>query len=249
MARSLSFEAPSALDYFAALVAEDDGFPVLEAAIAVAQDDDPALDVQGVLAEIDGLALRLQLRVPDDAAPLQRVRLLNRWFFQEMGFAGNLNDYYDRRNSLLPTVLRTRRGIPLTLALLYVEFAVQVGLQAHGISFPGHFLVKLHLPRGEIVIDPFGGRSLGREDLEERLLPFRQQRDLMGEDEVPLGLFLQPATPRDTIARLLRNLKEIHRSADDRPRLVAVLRRLVVLLPHAAEERIELARAQRPSAA
>jgi regulator of sirC expression with transglutaminase-like and TPR domain len=240
MASPLQFDAPSALDYFAALVAEDAGFPLLEAAVSVAQDDEPGLDVQGVLAQVDALADRLCRRVPNDAAPLQRLRLLNQYFFQELGFGGNVNDYYDRCNSSLPAVLRTRRGIPLTLALVYIEIASQIGLQAQGVSFPGHFLVKLRMPMGEVVIDPFTGRSLDREELEERLLPFRHQRGLLGEEAVPLGLFLQPAPGREVAARLLRNLKDIHQSARDWPRLLAVSRRLVILLPDEWEERRDL---------
>jgi regulator of sirC expression with transglutaminase-like and TPR domain len=240
MTRPLYFEAPTALDYFAALVAEDAGFSVLEAAVSVAQDDEPDLDIQGVLAQIDALADRLCRRVPADAAPLQRLRLLNQYFFQELGFGGNVNDYYDRSNSSLPAVLRTRRGIPLTLALLYIEIARHLGLDACGVSFPGHFLVKLRLPMGEVVIDPFSGRSLDREELEERLQPYREQRGLVGDDEMPLGLFLQPAQDREVVARLLRNLKEIHRSARDWSRLAAVQQRLVILLPEAWEERRDL---------
>jgi regulator of sirC expression with transglutaminase-like and TPR domain len=240
MPSPLQFEAPSALDYFAALVAEDASFPVLEAAIAVAQDDEPGLDVQGVLAQVDALADRLCRRVPGDAPPLQRLLLLNQYFFQELGFGGNVNDYYDRANSSLPAVLRTRRGIPLTLALVYIEIATQLGLHAEGVSFPGHFLVKLRMPMGEVVIDPFTGRSLDREELEERLLPYRQQRGLVGDEAVPLGLFLQAAPGRDMAARLLRNLKEVHRSARDWARLVAVARRLVILLPDDWEERRDL---------
>ncbi len=237
MAGPLQFDAPTALDYFAALVADDDSMSVLEAAVAVAQDELPGLDVQGVLAQVDALAEKLRRRIPADAAPLQRLRLLNQYFFHELGFAGNVNDYYDRRNSLLPEVLATRRGIPLTLALVYIEIATQLGLQARGVSFPGHFLVKLHMPRGEVVIDPFTGRSLGREELEERLQPYRRQNQLLDDDEVPLGLFLQAAPPRDIVARLLRNLKEVHRSAGDWPRLAAVQQRLVILLPLEWEER------------
>ncbi|MDP1899376.1 MAG: transglutaminase-like domain-containing protein [Rubrivivax sp.] len=237
MAGYLQFEAPTALEYFAALVADDASFSVLEAAVAVAQDDAPGLDVQGVLAEVDALADRLRRRLPADAAPLQRLRLLNQYFFRELGFAGNVNDYYDRRNSSVPAVLRSRRGIPITLALLYIEMAAAVELPASGVSFPGHFLVKLHMPRGEVVIDPFSGRSLTREDLEERLLPYRREHGLTGDDAVPLGLFLQAASGREVIARLLRNLKEVHRSARDWPRIVATLQRLVVLLPQDWEER------------
>ncbi len=245
MAGPLQFEVPTPLQYFAALVADDAGFSTLEAAVAVAQDDEPGLDVQAVLAEVDTLAHRLKRRVPADAAPLQRLRLLNHYFFGELGFAGNVNNYCDAANSLLPKVLVTRRGIPITLALLYIELATQLGLHAAGVSFPGHFLVKLQLPVGDVVIDPFSGQSLTREELGERLQPYLRQSGLMktlrqaceGELEAPLALFLQAASPRDTIARLLRNLLELHRSAADLPRQQAVLQRLVVLLPEAWELR------------
>ena len=237
MGGSLRFEAPTALQYFAALVAEDAGFSLLEAAVAVAHAEYPQIDPQAVLQQMDLLADRLRRRLPADAGALQKLRLLNQYFFQELGFAGNVNNYYDPRNSYLPSVLETRRGIPITLALLYVELATQVGLTASGVSFPGHFLVKVHMPRGEVVIDPFNGQSLSREDLDERLAPYRRERGLEGDFEMPLGLFLQPAPPRDVLARLLRNLKEIHRAGEDWPRLIAVLDRLVILLPQAWEER------------
>jgi regulator of sirC expression with transglutaminase-like and TPR domain len=238
---SLRFEAPTALQYFASLVAEDSSFSLLEAAVAIAQDEYPRLDPQSVLAEIDALADKLRRRIPADAVALQRLRFLNRYFFQELGFAGNVNNYYDPRNSYLHKVLSTRRGIPITLALLYIEIASQVGLQARGVSFPGHFLVKLRVhtgsQHGEVVIDPFTGHSLSRDELDERLQPYRRQQGLEGDFEVPLGLFLQAAPARDVVARLLRNLKEIHRTSQDWSRLLAVQHRLVVLLPEAWEER------------
>jgi regulator of sirC expression with transglutaminase-like and TPR domain len=240
MAGPLQFEAPTALAYFGALVADEASLPVLEAAIAVWQDDDPGLDVQGVMARIDGWVEHLRIRIPADAAPLQRLRLLNQYYFQELGFGGNVNDYYDLQNSSVAAVVLTRRGIPLTLALIYIEMAGQLGLKAHGVSFPGHFLVKVETPHGEIILDPFDGRSLDREELEERLLPYRQQRGLSGDDEIPLGLFLQAATRREMVARLLRNLKEIHRSARDWVRLAAVTQRLVILLPEEWSERRDL---------
>jgi len=229
-------QAPTALQYFATLVADDAQFALMEAAIVVAQDDQPDLDAQAVLAEIDALAARLKRRLPADASAMQRLRSLNHYFFDELGFAGNVNDYYDRRNSYLHEVLATRRGIPITLALLFTELAGQLGLSARGVSFPGHFLVKLRMPQGEVVIDPFNGRSLTREDLDERLAPYRKRHGLVGDFETPLGLFLQAAAPREVLARLLRNLKEIHRSAADWPRLLAVQQRLVLLLPEVAEE-------------
>ena len=231
------FETPTALQYFASLVAEDEGFALFEAAVSVAQDEVPGLDPQAVLAQVDALAARLKRRVPADAVVLQKLRFLNRFFFQDLGFAGNVNDYYDRRNSYLHEVLATRRGIPITLALLYMELAAQIGLNARGVSFPGHFLVKLHTRQGEVLIDPMSGRSLSRDELDERLAPYRRARGLTGEFEAPLGLFLQAAPPREVIARLLRNLKELHREAEDWPRLLAVCERLVVLLPQDVEQR------------
>ncbi len=234
---SLRFEAPTLLDYFATLVADDSQLSLLEAAIAIAQDDEPRLDVQGVLSQIDTLAARLKRRIAADASAMQRLRYLNRYFFQELGFAGNINDYGDPHNSYLQHVLSTRRGIPITLALLYIEIALQNGLDARPVSFPGHFLVKLKMPQGEVIIDPFSGQSMSRVTLDERLAPYRRRQGLVGEFEAPLGLFLQVASGRDVLARMLRNLKEVHQSAEDWKRLLAVQERLVVLLPGAWEER------------
>jgi regulator of sirC expression with transglutaminase-like and TPR domain len=237
MTGSLQLHAPTALEYFASLVADDASLSVAEAALAIAQDDFPALDCQSVLAEIDGLAARLKARIPGDAAPMQRLRLLNRFFFQELGFAGNVNDYYDARNSYLHFVLQSRRGIPISLAILYIEIAGQIGLHASGVSFPGHFLVKLRMPQGEVVIDPFTGQSMSRESLDALLVPYRRREGLAGNLPLSLTLFLQAATPREIIARVLRNLKEIHRTNEDWVRLYAVMQRLVILLPTAWEER------------
>jgi len=233
----LPLTTPTRLDYFAALVAQDEGLPLLEAAIAVGQDQDPGLDPQSVLVQIDTLGRRLRRRIPADAAPLQRLRFLNRYFFDELAFGGNVNDYYDPANSLIHQVLDSRRGIPITLAMLYIELAGHAGLEARGIGFPGHFLVKVRMPRGEVVIDPFTGLSLSREELEERLAPFRREQGLTGDFEVPLGLFLQTSPARDILARLLRNLKEIHRSAQRWDDWLAVQQRLVILLPGNAAER------------
>ena len=237
MTGSLRLHAPTALEYFTSLVADDATLPVVEAALSIAQDDYPALDCQTVLDEIDGLAARLKSRIAGDAAPMQRLRLLNRFFFQELGFAGNVNDYYDARNSYLHFVLQSRRGIPITLAVLYVEIAGQIGLQASGVSFPGHFLVKLRMPQGEVVIDPFTGQSMSRDALDALLVPYRRREGAQGQSPASLALFLQAAAPREIVARMLRNLKEIHRGNEDWARLHAVAQRLVILLPRSWEER------------
>ncbi len=226
-----SFVAPTPLEYFASLVQSDDHFPLLEAAISLAHDEYPDLDVQQVLGDVDQLLARLKRRLPSDASPLHRLRALNQFFFQDLSFGGNVNDYYDPDNSYLNAVLRTRRGIPISLAVLWIELAQGLGLHARGVGFPGHFMVKANLPKGQVVIDPFSGQSLSREELSERLEPFRRRSGPVDEFEVPMGLYLQAAPPRDIIARMLRNLKEIHRTQKDWARVVAVQDRLIVLLP------------------
>ena len=233
---SLSISAPTALEYFATLVQSDEQFPLLEAAASLAQDEYPELDVQQVLGDVDQLLARLRRRLPADAAPLQRLRALNQFFFHDLSFGGNVNDYYDPDNSYLNAVLRTRRGIPISLAVLWLELAQGLNLHARGVGFPGHCMLKVTMPKGQVVIDPFTGRSLSREELSERLEPYKRSSGLVGEFDVPLGLYLQPAAPREIIARMLRNLKEIHHTQEDWQRAIAVQDRLVVLLPEAWSE-------------
>jgi regulator of sirC expression with transglutaminase-like and TPR domain len=231
-----SLSAPTPLEYFTSLVQSDDHFPLLEAAISLAQDEYPDMDVQQVLGDVDQLLARLKRRLPADAGPLQRLRVLNQFFFRDLSFGGNINDYYDPDNSYLNAVLRTRRGIPISLAVLWMELAQGLSLHARGVGFPGHFMVKVNLPKGQVVIDPFTGQSLSREELAERIEPYKRRSGLVDEFEVPLGLYLQAAPPRDIIARMLRNLKEIHKTQEDWVRLIAVQDRLVVLLPQAWSE-------------
>jgi len=232
----LSFATPSPLDYFASLVQSDGEFALFEAAVSLAQDEYPELDVQSVLDDVDQLLARIKRRLPQDAAPLQKLRILNQFFFSDLGFGGNVNDYYDPDNSFIQVLLRTRRGIPISLAVLWMELAQGLGLSVRGVSFPGHFMVKVNLPMGQAVIDPVSGRSLGREELAEKLDPFRRRTGMVDEFEVPLGLYLQAALPREIIARMLRNLKEIYRTQEDWERMLAIQERLVVLLPAAWSE-------------
>ena len=222
---------PTPLDYFSSLVQSDAEFPLLEAAVSLAQDDYPDLDVQQVLGSVDQLLARLKRRVAADAPPLQKLRAVNQFFYRDLGFAGNLNHYHDPDNSYISVILQTRRAIPITLAVVWLELAQGVGLTARGVGFPGHFMVKVNLPNGQVVIDPLDGQSLSREELTERLEPFQRRSGLIDESEVPLGLYLQVTPSRDIIARMLRNLKEIHTNQEDWARLVAVQDRLTVLLP------------------
>lgn len=228
---------PTPLQYFAVLVQSDDDLPLLEAAASLAQDDWPELDVQQVLADVDQLAARLQRRVGRQAPVLDRLGALGQFFFGELGFAGNANDYYAVENSYLHRVLHTRRGIPISLAVLWLELARSLDLTVEGVSFPGHFLVQAHLDEGRVVIDPFTGQSLSQAELRERLDEWTRPASGPGfAQELPLTLFLEGATPRQILARMLGNLKHIHHGAQDWQRAVAVQDRLITLLPRAWDE-------------
>jgi len=229
--------APTPLEYFATLVKEGDAMPLFEAAASLAQDDEPQLDLQALVTEVDTLLHRLKARLPADAGALMRLRMLHHFFYTELGFAGNRNDYYAVHNSYLHEVLRTRMGIPVSLAVLWLELAHGIQLRADGVSFPGHFLVKVRLPDGYVVLDPLTGQSLSPEEITERLEPLRQHLADADDEELPLALYLQPASAREIVARMLRNLKEIHRANRDWPRCVAVQNRLLVLEPEAWSER------------
>lgn len=232
----LSLLPVTPLQYFASLVQSDVNFPLFEAAVCLGQDEYPDLDVQSVIGEVDLLLVRLQRRLAPDAGAVQKLRILNHFFHHELDFGGNLNDYYDPDNSLMHVLLQTRRGIPISLAVLWMELAQGLGLSVRGVGFPGHFMLKVHLPLGQAVMDPLTGKSLSREQLSEQLEPFRRRSGLVDDFEAPLGLYLQAASPREILARMLRNLKEIFSTQMDWERLLAVQQRLVVLLPNSWDE-------------
>lgn len=223
------------LDYFASLVQQDESIPLFEAALAIAQDSDPGLDLTAQQIEVDMLAAKLQRRLPADASHVQKLRMLNHFFYHELGFAGNLNDYYDPDNSYLHHVITTRRGIPISLAVVYMELGQQIGLDIKGISFPGHFLMKLSVQSGDIILDPFNGTSLSREELEERLEPYFMHQHYHAD--MSLATYLQDAHPREILARMLRNLKALFSEHPQWQRVLEVQQRLVILLPGEITER------------
>ncbi|MGG1944740.1 SirB1 family protein [Trinickia sp. NRRL B-1857] len=224
----------SVLDYFATLVADDDSLPLTETAISLAQDTYPDLDLEGVLAELDELALRIKRRLPEGADLTEKIGALNRFFFRELGFAGNLNDYYDPDNSHLNVVLKRRRGIPISLAVLYLELGEQIGVPVKGVSFPGHFLLRMTLPEGDVMLDPTTGQSLSEAQMVDMLEPYISHTEQSVGNA--LRMLLQPATPREIVARMLRNLKAVYLQSERWQRLLAVQQRLVVLLPGNIEE-------------
>jgi len=221
------------LEQFSALLCRED-FDLSEACLLIAQDAYPDLDVAHYLARIDALAATVKKRIAGDAFAAQKVVALNRYLFNELGFGGNAGDYYDPRNSYLNQVLERRTGIPITLSILYMEVGRRLGLRLHGVSFPGHFLVKLRVSGGQLVLDPYCcGETLSEADLRARLARVLPQREA---DTLQLSQLLQAATPRQILARLLRNLKGIYLQSEAAQNALEVMQRMVMVAPHAAEE-------------
>ncbi len=224
------------LDYFASLVAEDDHFPLTEAAIAVAQHAYPDLIVQNVMDELDLLGDKLRHRISNEMPGLQKLQLLKSYFYKDLGFGPNRNDYYDPNNSYIHSVLQTRRGIPISLALIFMELGQQINLPIKGVSFPNHFMIRVSLPQGEVIMDPLTGTSLSKQELQEMLDPYLDAQGYRGEYQLPLSAFLRSSSSREILSRFLRNLKAIYTQHDRWERLLGIQQRLVILLPEALEE-------------
>ena len=225
-------QAQCHLESFAALLCRED-FDLSEACLLIAQDAYPDLDIAHYLARIDALAATVRGRVAIDAFPAQKLVALNRYLFQELGFRGNAGDYYDPNNSYLNQVIERRTGIPITLSILYMEIGRRLGLRLQGVSFPGHFLVKLQVSAGQLVLDPFGGGSaLSEAELRARLARVLSQHEAETRSLEP---YLQAAAPRQILARLLRNLKGIYQQSEHAQDTLDVAQRMVMVEPHAAE--------------
>jgi regulator of sirC expression with transglutaminase-like and TPR domain len=221
------------LQQFAELVSTDQ-FNLAEASLLIAQDVYPKLDVARYLGQLDDIAAAIRRRIAEDAFAEQKVLALNYYLFNEMRFVGNVEDYYDPRNSYLNEVLERRTGIPLTLSIVYVEVGKRLGLNLKGVSFPGHFLVKLSVKRGELVLDPFiGGEAQSESELRQRLAQVMPEGDARS---VPIDRYLEPASSRQVIARMLRNLKKIYLEGEKLEQALAVMHRMLLVMPESAEE-------------
>jgi len=224
------------LDYFTSLVAEDEHLPLTEAAVAVAQHAYPDLDVQGVLDKIDQWGNKLKKQITPDTPPIQRLQLLKHFFYNELGFGPNPNDFYAPENSYLHQIIENRRGIPISLAILMMELGQQIGLNIRGVSFPNHFMMRISLQQGEIIMDPLTGDSLSKNQLQEMLDPYLDAKGYRGELSLPLNIFLRASSAREILSRFMRNLKMIYSEDERWERLLGIQERLVILLPDSTEE-------------
>jgi regulator of sirC expression with transglutaminase-like and TPR domain len=220
------------LDDFRRVVNEpDERIDLSRAALEIARDDYPDLDVSRYLRHMDQLATTVGERVGNDKTVYHSIAALNAVLFQERGFHGNRDNYYDPKNSFLNEVIERRTGIPISLSVLYIEVAQRIGLPLQGVSFPGHFLVKYCNDKEKIVIDPFnGGEIKSKESLGKFL------GNLYGENVAWTDEFLEAVTKKQIIKRMLNNLKMIYLREQSLLKGLAVAQRLVTLDPASAED-------------
>jgi regulator of sirC expression with transglutaminase-like and TPR domain len=201
------------------------------AALTIALAEFPSLNIAAYLGRLSDLALEVAERAGPDADVYRSIASLNFILFQRQGFRGNRDDYYDPKNSFLNEVIERKTGIPITLSVLYLEVAARLGLTVNGIGFPGHFLVKVLADGNEIFIDPFNSGDIKTaEDLAAML------KQMYGDTATLRSEFLAPVSKRQILQRMLANLKAIYAKQNEWIKLLAVLDRLLILDPAAADE-------------
>lgn len=207
-----------------------------ESALLIAQAANPDVDVSAYLRQIDDWASYVRGRFdPQTADAAERIEQLNSFLFDELGFAGNTQEYFDPQNSFLNSVMDRRLGIPITLSILYIELGRRLGLPLQGVSFPGHFLVILPVSHGAVVLDPYAeGASLEMADLEHLLSQADPNRHWETDQ---IRRLLEPADLRDILVRMLRNLKAVYWQSKDLLNGIWVQDLLIGIDPGLAEER------------
>ena len=218
---------PTTFEQLAAL--PDECIDIVVGAALIARDTYAQLDVDRCHDQLDELAAPLAGRDLASLPPDEQADAVSTHLYETLGFRGNEQDYYDPRNSLLPDVLDRKLGIPITLALVYCEVARRLGVRARGVSFPGHFLVRVDRPGEDdapVAVDPFfGGRRLdgdGLQRLMERSAP--SQKFVVGEHLAPSGA-------RPMLVRMLINLKWVYATRGDFARALLALDRIISLTP------------------
>jgi regulator of sirC expression with transglutaminase-like and TPR domain len=215
---------------FAAAVQRPDAdIDVAEAALLIAAEAYPELDLDRYLATLDALADGARARLRAGQSDEDKVRLLIDYLANEQRFVGNQDDYYDRRNSFLNEVLDRRTGIPITIALVYIEVARRAGIPVHGVGFPGHFLAK-YVGSAEIIFDPYFGQILSEEQCARRL------QAVLGEEARFDRGYLRNATAREIIVRMLRNLKQVLLQAREYEPALSCSERILLVEPELPPE-------------
>lgn len=208
----------------------DDAIDLARAALLIAQDEYPTLDVDRYLAQLDQMAAAVRLRLQEAGGPDDIIGALNGYLFDELGFSGNRLDYYNPRNSFLNDVLDLRTGIPITLSVVYIEIGRRLQLPIRGVGLPGHFIVRYHGAE-PVFVDPFnGGERLTEADCWERL------HEIFGAPVAFRTEWLVPVGNRQILARMLYNLKGIFVRNKEHRRAVPVVEKILTLNPDAFQE-------------
>lgn len=231
----LSLRKLTVTDSFAALVRadiEDERIDLLRAALVIARTAYPHLDIQACMQAIDDLAARVRAELAPEPSVHDIIVVLNRVLFEEQGFRGNREEYYDPRNSFLNDVLERRLGIPITLSVLYMEVARRVGLPLAGIGMPGHFLLKGYDVEGRaILIDPFNsGTTLNPDECEQRM-----QEIYSGEIRFRPE-YLLPISKRQILTRMLNNLRHVYMSLRQFKKALAIVDLVLAIYPRSPED-------------
>jgi regulator of sirC expression with transglutaminase-like and TPR domain len=219
---------------FEELVARPEGaIDLAHAALLVAAEERPGTDVDGYRARLLELGLAARARVA--ASPGDPVGALNRFVFEESNFRGNEENYYDARNSLLSCVIDERRGIPITLSVVYMELGRRAGLEVEGVGLPGHFVVRVRANVGgadvTALVDPFNRRVVGEDDCQQLLDSLYGGQVALAEEH------LRASVPREILARTLRNLKAVYAQGRRYRRALSVVERILLVEPEAHAER------------
>jgi len=210
---------------------DEDALSLDRAALAMALEEYPDLDIPEYLRKIDVLATRAEVLIGVDRAPVNVIEGINEALFVQEGLRGNSEDYYDPRNSYLNEVLDRKLGIPISLSLLYMEVSKRIGFPIRGVGFPGHFLVKHVAGEKEIIVDPFNlGRILTWNDCQELL-------DKMYKDTVTMSASLLQAMGKRTIlTRMLYNLKGIYTQKEQYLKALSIIEKILMLNPGTPSE-------------
>lgn len=201
-----------------------DNIDLGQTAFLIAMAEYPHLDIKEEMRVLDSLAAAASRRFSRDNDPLYQANALSEYLFDEVGFGGNSQEYYDPRNCFLNDVISRRLGIPITLSLVYMEVGKRLGIAFEGIGMPGHFLVRNKVGRERLLIDPFHrGILLTEQECAQRL------RDIAGESVPWDKRYLNPVTDRELVSRILRNLISIYQMRQDRPRAVKFNKWLLTL--------------------
>jgi regulator of sirC expression with transglutaminase-like and TPR domain len=217
---------------FTALVqVADTGIDLARAALYLAAEEYPALEVASYVARLEAMARDAAAIPLETAAPLGRLLALNHYLFAEQGFIGNSENYYDPRNSFLNEVLDRRTGLPITLSVVYLELGWRLELPVAGVGMPGHFVVGFYPEGAPRYVDVFRqGLLLDRDDCIARL------REQAGGDFTFRDEYLAPVGKRQILTRMLTNLKHLYAQRGDWDRALGTIERLLLLQPDAPDE-------------